>query len=146
MINQHSWMFLSSYEELRKVLVKSTFFDTLLHLGPRTFPEIGGEVVQNASFTFWNIQKDANGRFIRLVDYDRSELKKEKTLEAIQNPSCEWFYQANQKDFDKLPGSPIGYWLSEKKIQMFEEQTIGDFAFSKAQKEIFENCIRSNQD
>lgn len=120
MINQHSWMFLSSYEELRKDLVKSTFFDTLLHLGPRTFPEIGGEVVQNASFTFWNSKNDSNGRFIRLVDLDRSDLKREKTLEAIQNPSCGWFYQANQKDFEKIPNSPIGYWAPNLLMKAFE--------------------------
>jgi len=43
MINQHSWMFLSSYEKLREKLIKNNSrFDTLLHLGPRTFPEIGG--------------------------------------------------------------------------------------------------------
>lgn len=126
MINQHSWMFLSSYEELRKDLVKNTFFDTLLHLGPRTFPEIGGEVVQNASFTFWNTQKDLNGRFIRLVDLDRSDLKKQKTLEAIQNPACGWFYQANQKDFEKIPGSPIAFWASEKFVSIFKENELID--------------------
>lgn len=119
MINQHSWMFLSSYEELRKDLVENTFFDTLLHLGPRTFPEIGGEVVQNAAFTFWNTQKDLKGVFLRLVDYDKSELKKDKTLEAIQNPSCGWFFKANQKDFKKIPGSPIGYWVKKSLLKLF---------------------------
>jgi type II restriction/modification system DNA methylase subunit YeeA len=121
MINQHSWMFLSSYEDLRKDLIKNTFFDTLLHLGPRTFPEIGGEVVQNAAFTFWNNKNDSNGRFIRLVDIVRSDLKREKTLEAIQNPACEWFFQAIQKDFEKIPGSPIGYWLTGRFFQIFNE-------------------------
>ncbi len=128
MINQHTWMFLSSYEELRKDLVKNTFFDTLLHLGPRTFPEIGGEVVQNASFTFWNTQKDAYGRFIRLVDYDRSDLKRDKSLEAIQNPSCGWFYQANQRDFEKIPGSPLGYWLKEILYELFKEKSVGELS------------------
>jgi len=128
MINQHSWMFLSSYEELRKDLVKNTFFDTLLHLGPRTFPEIGGEVVQNASFTFWNTQKDAKGTYIRLVDYDRSELKKDKTLEAIENSSCSWFHLADQKDFEKIPGRPIGYNFSASIISAFEGKKIKEFA------------------
>jgi hypothetical protein len=114
MINQHSWMFLSSYEALRKNLVENTFIDTLLHLGPRTFPEIGGEVVQNAAFTFWNTTKDEKGKFLRLVDYDKSDLKRTKTLEAIQDPLCGWFYTANQKDFEIIPGVPIGYWKSSR--------------------------------
>jgi hypothetical protein len=119
MINQHSWMFLSSYEKLRDKLIKSIQFDTLLHLGPRTFPEIGGEVVQNASFTFLNAKPTYKGSYIRLVEYENSELKRNKTLEAIQNPQCGWFYTANQKDFEKIPGSQIGYWVSDKVINTF---------------------------
>ena len=76
MINQHSWMFLSSYEKLRDNLIDNILFDTLLHLGPRTFPEIGGEVVQNASFTFWNTTEVAQGKYIRLVDDGNTELKR----------------------------------------------------------------------
>jgi hypothetical protein len=119
MINQHSWMFLRSYEKLRDKLIKSIQFDTLLHLGPRTFPEIGGEVVQNASFTFLNAKPTYKGSYIRLVDYENSELKRNKTLEAIQNPQCGWFYTANQKDFEKIPGRNIGYWLSDQILNIF---------------------------
>ncbi|MGQ1787985.1 BREX-1 system adenine-specific DNA-methyltransferase PglX [Saccharicrinis sp. GN24d3] len=122
MINQHSWMFLSSYEELRKQLIENTFFDTLLHLGPRTFPEIGGEVVQNASFTFWNTIKKDKGSYIRLVDEGTSELKRNKTIEAIQNSNCGWFYVASQLDFEKIPGSPIGYWLRKNVINVFDKE------------------------
>lgn len=121
MINQHSWMFLSSYEKLREKLIENITFDTLLHLGARTFPEIGGEVVQNASFTFINKTAKNKGSYIRLVDENTSELKNTKTLEAIQNPNCTWFYTANQNNFQKIPGSPIGYWLSEKILKIFEK-------------------------
>lgn len=55
MINQHSWMFLSSYEKLRKKIIKNHRIDTLVHLGPRAFEEIGGEVVQSVAFV---LQKD----------------------------------------------------------------------------------------
>jgi len=127
MINQHSWMFLSSYEKLRGKLIDNIQFDTLLHLGSRTFPEIGGEVVQNASFTFLKAKPINKGSYVRLVDYDNSELKRNKTLEAIQNPQCGWFYTANQKDFEKIPGSSIGYWVSNKIINLFKNNTIEDY-------------------
>lgn len=120
MINQHSWMFLSSYEKLRTKLIDSIQFDTLLHLGPRTFPEIGGEVVQNASFTFLNLPASVKGSYVRLVDFENSELKKEKTLEAVRDRECGWFYKANQKDFEKIPGGPIGYWLSERTYDIYQ--------------------------
>lgn len=50
MINQQSWMFLSSYEKLRKKLLKRDLIVTMAHLGPRAFETIGGEVVQTTSF------------------------------------------------------------------------------------------------
>lgn len=121
MINQHSWMFLSSYEELRKGLVENIFIDTLLHLGPRTFPEIGGEVVQNVSFVLFNQNLNNEGVYVRLVDFESSEQKKVKTIEAKNNSGqCPWINQVNQRIFEKIPGSPLGYWMSEDFINLFE--------------------------
>ena len=50
MINQHSWMFLSSYEKLRVKIIQNDRIDTMVHLGARAFEEIGGEVVQSVAF------------------------------------------------------------------------------------------------
>lgn len=124
MINQHSWMFLSSYEELRPKLIDSTQFETMLHLGPRTFPEIGGEIVQNTAFTMGNYFPTCDGIFIRLTEFENAQMKENKTLEAIQNQNCGWLYYSNQIDFEKIPGSPIGYWASQKLISSFEKGII----------------------
>lgn len=132
MINQHSWMFLSSYEKLREKLVKSVFFDTNLHLGARTFPEIGGEVVQNASFTFWNRILDEKGIYFRLVDLGSSDLKRIKTIETIKNKKCNLYNTASQKYFDKIPGSPIAYWVSDNLVKLFNGKTINDYSPPKA--------------
>lgn len=50
MINQHSWMFLSSYEKLRIKIIENQKIDTMVHLGARAFEEISGEVVQSVAF------------------------------------------------------------------------------------------------
>lgn len=109
MINQHSWMFLSSYEKLRKKLLATTHIDTLLHLGSRTFPEIGGEVVQNAAFTILKSVHNVDGTYFRLVDFENTRIKSQKTVEAIKSNDCQWLYRINQKNFTKIPESPIGY-------------------------------------
>ena len=70
MINQQSWMFISSYKNLRKNLVSTVYINNLLHLGPRTFPEIGGEVVQSAAFTLIKKKSNDLNTFIRLVNYN----------------------------------------------------------------------------
>ena len=131
MINQHSWMFLSSYENLREKLINETFFDTLLHLGPRTFPEIGGEVVQNSSFTLWKTSFKERGLYIRLVDYDSTEVKRQKTIDAIINKKI-IFFKSNQQDFKKIPGSPIGYWVSKELLLTFDLPKLNELKNVKA--------------
>jgi hypothetical protein len=140
MINQHSWMFLSSYEKLREKLIKNIFFDTNLHLGARTFPEIGGEVVQNTSFTFWNKKKDANGIYLRLVDFKSTELKRDKTILAVQNKNFDWCKNINQKDFKKIPGSPIAYWVSDKIVNIFDKDiSLKEVIFADGQNKTANN-------
>ncbi len=121
MINQQTWMFLSSYEDIRKKLIKGSFIDTLLHLGPRTFPEIGGEVVQNTAFTMQKNKLSKNGTYFRLVDFGKSDLKKIKFQEAVQNPECGWLFLADQQEFENIPGSPFSYWLNEKLKSLFKK-------------------------
>lgn len=140
MINQHSWMFLGSYEKLREKLIDTVFFDTNLHLGSRTFPEIGGEVVQNTSFTFWKNEVDEKGIYVRLVDFNSAELKKNKTLEAVSNSQCGFYFNANQKDFEKIPGNPIGYWANEQALICFENfDCVGNVAPPSAGLQTGEN-------
>ena len=137
MINQHSWMFLSSYKTLRAFLIDNTQFESMLHLGPHTFPEIGGEVVQNAAFVFGNYMPVNKGTFIRLTDFGNSQLKNDKTTEAIQNPNCGWYFKVNQKDFEKIPGIPIGYWA--KGIHLFEGETLAKYYISGGRNKTHNN-------
>ncbi|WIV13282.1 BREX-1 system adenine-specific DNA-methyltransferase PglX [Proteiniborus sp. MB09-C3] len=113
MINQHSWMFLSSFEKLRKKLIEDSTIVSMLHLGARTFEEIGGEVVQSTAFICRNNTLDNyNGVYIRLVDYKKAIEKEEKTLKAIREREIEYRYKSCTKDFAKIPGSPIAYWVN----------------------------------
>jgi len=125
MINQQSWMFLSSYEDLRRHVVDTTLIESMLHLGPRTFDEIGGEVVQSTAFVLQNaLPQRRTGTYFRLVD-EKSASAKEKAFVASehQHPGV------NQQDFEKIPGAPIAYWAESKTIDLFESQPfLGDVA------------------
>ena len=68
MINMHSWMFLQSFESLRRTLVDNSQIDNLLHLGAHTFDELSGEVVQNAAFVVTNIKPIYGGTYYRLTE------------------------------------------------------------------------------
>ena len=67
MINMQSWMFLSSFEKLRAHLLDTMQIDNMLHLGPRTFDELSGEVVQNTAFVVTNHIPNSTGIYFRLV-------------------------------------------------------------------------------
>ena len=73
MITQHAWMFLSSFEKLRKKLLRTIDIVSMVHLGPHAFEEIGGEVVQTTSFVLRNSHCEGNGVYFRLVDSKNKE-------------------------------------------------------------------------
>ncbi|MEE0434918.1 MAG: Eco57I restriction-modification methylase domain-containing protein [Peptococcaceae bacterium] len=115
MITQHSWMFLSSYEKLRKELLQTDTVN-MAHLGPRAFDEIGGEVVQTTSFVMRNSDlKGYKGVYCRLID-PTTEQGKEEMFLAEENR-----YTAQQSNFSKISGSPVAYWVSENFIGNFSK-------------------------
>ena len=113
------WMFISNYQKLRANIINNHHINNLIQL---EYSGFDGATVPICTFTLRkNPMKDARGNYIRLSDFKGSKLQAPKTLEAINNPDCGWYYTANQKDFEKIPGSPIGYWLSKSWITNFEK-------------------------
>lgn len=126
MITMQSWMFLSSFENLRQMIVEKTEIQSLNHLGTRAFEEIGGEVVSTVSWVSKKKIPNKKGIYIRLVDYNNAQWK-EKEFFNKEN-----YYKTNQKDFEKIPGSPIAYWVSDKVRDIFEKsQKLGDVGEAK---------------
>lgn len=166
-INMQSWMFLSSFEKLRNIFLYNYIIDSMLHLGPRTFDELSGEVVQNTAFVLtkphdpyggitlsevkalpdeekaeWkrrfmeDADKDLNdwlvggakGTYYRLVDGKNCADKEQLFLSHKKgNEDGKRIYYPNveQKNFEKIPGCPIGYWVSEKFISNFSGLNLG---------------------
>jgi type II restriction/modification system DNA methylase subunit YeeA len=120
-INQHSWMFLTSFEKLREKVIFNKSIDSMLHLGPRAFEEIGGEVVQSTAFVLRNTKiPESKGMYLRLIEERTAGEKRDKAKKAVQNPLLSYRFSFNQENFSKIPGSPIAYWISEKVKKVFE--------------------------
>ena len=125
MINQHSWMFLSSYEKYREHLLLNYAIESMLHLGPRTFEELSGEVVQSTTFVLNNsIPKNAKADYYRLVDY-KSNTEKEKQFLQHTN----FHPNIPQTNFEKIPGNPISFWIKEKMLAHFSNEKKADKVF-----------------
>ena len=124
-INMQSWMFLSSFEKLRKQFLTHYNIDNMLHLGPRTFDELSGEVVQNTAFVLSKHEPtEQGGVYYRLVDGKNCADKEQLFLSHIHgNEDGNRIYYPNveQKNFEKIPAAPFGYWLSDKTMTLIHD-------------------------
>lgn len=128
MITQHAWMFLSSFEKLRSRLLSNNTIINMAHLGARAFEDIGGEVVQTTAFVLNPIDLDNyKGVYVRLIGI-KTPQEKEDTFLAKKNR-----YVIGQSQFRNIPGSPIGYWISENLMNCFTKDLIASIAFSDGQ-------------
>ena len=156
MITMQSWMFLSSFENLRKNIIEKTEIKSLLQLGYgvigiafgttafslkkslpnenkgnyfRMFDKIAQNIQTVDCATLFRIAKN-NDSFRYKFDEYSSENKISENIESNNKGNLIKF-QAKQKDFEKIPGSPIAYWVSDKIREIFEKnQKLGEFTES----------------
>ncbi|MBE9572006.1 MAG: BREX-1 system adenine-specific DNA-methyltransferase PglX, partial [Proteobacteria bacterium] len=125
------WMFISSYEKLRSYLIDQKTLTSLVQL---EYSGFDGATVPICTFTVENVHHPSfRGGYVRLSDFRGAENQGPKTLEAIKNPSCGWFYRASAADFKKIPGSPIAYWFSENAANNCDAYpSLGQFSEAKS--------------
>ena len=119
MITQHSWMFLSSFENLRTTIVNQTIIN-MVHLGARAFSEIGGEVVQTVAFIGGRrVFKNFRGCYVRLIDFDGEDNKRRHVVAAINDHECGYYFETDKARYSEIPGVPVAYWLSKPYFDAF---------------------------
>lgn len=119
------WMFIQSYEKLRQYLYSQATLETLIQFEYSAFEEA---TVPVCTFTFAKCHVNKKGNYLRLVDFRGGmEVQRQKTLEAIANHNCGFYYEQSTDNFAKIPGSPVAYWWSNfsifdlNKIEKFYE-------------------------
>ena len=105
------WMFISSHEHLRERLINK---ETIISLVQLEYSGFDGATVPICTFTLQKGHVVAQkGCFIRLSDFRGADNQAPRTLEAIQDRNCGWFFEVAQDEFKKIPGSPVAYWVSQ---------------------------------
>ena len=125
------WMFIQSYEKMRNYLYNQTTVETLIQFEYSAFEEA---TVPVCTFAFQNRHIQKKGCYLRLVDFRGGmEVQRQKTLEAIENHDCGFYYEQNADNFSKIPGSPVAYWLSDVVFNVFDKskESIRNFAFGE---------------
>ena len=135
MVTMQSWMFLSSYENLRDRLMSQTSIECMVHMAnmvmgiafgtAATVWKLGGE--SNSDGVFCYVEYEDIGEKNKPVEFPPNNSRNKA---AIKNSDCDLFFRANATDFKKIPGSPIGYWVSEAVRNTFSlaEKFVGDIA------------------
>ena len=126
-----TWMSLKSYEAFRTLITGEKTLRSLIQ--PEYHAFFDSAYVPVCTFIIQNVHASGyEASFISLSDFYGVELQPLKTLEAINNPDCNWFYTARPDEFKKIPGSPVTYWLSERMRELFVRfSPLGDHAESR---------------
>ena len=125
------WMFIKSYEKLRKFILNYKNITTLVQMAKGAF--FKEATVDICAFIIKNKKSNDAGLYFRLEDFKGDmEVQKQKVLEAQTNKECGYFYESNSSNFSKIPGSPIAYWVGFKLFEVFENGILlGEVADSK---------------
>ncbi len=113
MVTMQSWMFLSSYEKMRKNILDKFTIETMVHMGNGVMKIAFGT---NATvFRNTNIQS-YQGSFSYAGNDDINEEGYPEEFpvknERLKNTAA--------SDFQKIPGAPIAYWVSSKILELFQ--------------------------
>lgn len=120
------WMFIKTYEKLREFIIQSKSITTLVQMEYSAFEEA---TVPICSFVLKNGKATENGLYFKLSDFKGGmEIQKQKVLEALADKYCGYFYESDQSNFSKIPGSPVAYWVGNATLQAFNNHTIGEIS------------------
>lgn len=113
------WMFISTFEELRRKLIYSSSIETFIQLEYSALEEA---TVPICAFTLKKQKEIAEkGLFIKLSDFSGGmKVQEEKYLDGINNMK-QYVYECNIKDVAVIDGQPLSYWLTEKMCDTYKK-------------------------
>lgn len=121
------WMFIQSYEKLRKKIIECKTITSLIQLEYSGFQEA---TVPICTFTLRNYKVNIKGSYIKLSEFKGHKNQPIKVKEAIYNPFVNYRFTSDQNKMKSIPGNRFGYWLTNREIQILNEASVmEDVAF-----------------
>lgn len=127
MINLPSWMFLGSFEELRKRIISRQQIIGLNQNGRGIFGSDFGSV----TFVIQNRLPYKPGLYRKLFK-EHVQVRSNTVIQDLFFSESGRF-SANQTLFEGIPGMPIAYWIKPKLIESFGNETISKYGISEGQ-------------
>ncbi|QHV91478.1 BREX-1 system adenine-specific DNA-methyltransferase PglX [Lacticaseibacillus paracasei] len=123
LVTMQSWMFLSSFEKLRKGLMAKYTLSNLMHMENGVMGIAFGTAVS----IFRNIPLTMFNGTYHQIKYRDVQNGDPASLPVAGNR----YNRTNQTNFEKISGSPIAYWMPELLLEVFDQaaplQTYLDF-------------------
>jgi hypothetical protein len=121
---------------MRQFLYSKTI-ETLIQFEYSAFEEA---TVPVCTFAFSNSHVNKKGCYLRLTEFRGGmEVQRQKTLEAIANHDCGYYYEQSADNFAKIPGSPVAYWWKDYVFNLFNGILLSDVAQPKVGLQTGEN-------
>lgn len=117
LLTPYVWLYLSSFEKLRKQLISTADICSLVQLEYNAF-EVA--CVPVCTFVLRKRAGNYRGRYIQLASFKGWENQEPRTLDAINNFSLDYCFEAEQDKFQLVAGTPIAYWLSNSMYDVFD--------------------------
>ena len=112
------WMYIKTYEKLRKHIIENKGISTLIQMEYSAFEEA---TVPICAFVLTNDKSRKVGQYFDLSKFvGGMNIQKEKVLDAIHHPECTYFHDFDQDNYKRIDGSPIAFMTSEKLLRIFE--------------------------
>ena len=111
MVTMQSWMFLSSFEKMRKEVLQTKTITNLMHMENMVM----GIAFGTAVTVFRNDRVNGYKGTYNQIKLQDIEKDKPKTFPVPGNR----FAQTSTDNFSKIPGSPVAYWVSERFVNAF---------------------------
>lgn len=127
MINQATWFFKPIYKKYRESIITNVNYnlESALYLGPNTFPELKGEVVQSVAFVVSKSHRKHTNFF-----YLKSGQNTFRKSDIFRNGICKKYIE-NISNFTSFIGYQFGFWLSEDLKKRFKESPISKYGDAK---------------
>lgn len=123
MVTMQSWMFLSSFEKMRKKILKTRTITNLMHMDNMVMGIAFGTAVTLFRNCVIQMYKGTYNQ-IKFIDIVKNT--------PIQFPNyANRFAQISSDNFSKIPGSPIAYWIDENFFDVFTRKKLRDISIAR---------------
>lgn len=125
------WMFIQTYEKLRRYILDNKGISTLIQMEYSAYEEA---TVPICTFVLKNHKDEGYGCYFKLSNFTGGmEIQRRKVLEALKSSECNYYYEATQQKYEAVPSAPIAFWVSDSVFNAFSNSCVSVKDFSNGE-------------